>query len=66
MKELTMVQWINVNWINRSVYSSASIFCIVRKNWAHTPSASASYSRQAGWLAGWLAGRQNIDGFQNF
>ena len=41
-----MAQWINLNRNNRS----ASIFCIVRKNWAHAPTASGSY---AGWLAGW-------------
>ena len=31
------------------------------KNWTHMPSASGSYAR----LAGWLAGRGNTDGSQN-
>ena len=37
----------------------------VRENWASTPSASGSYGRQAGWLAGWQAGRRNRAGFRN-
>ena len=33
----------------------------MRKNWGSTPSASGSYGRQAGWLAG----RRNTAGFRN-
>ena len=37
---------------------SASIFCIVEKNWAHAPTASGSYGR--------MADRRNAGGFQKF
>ena len=33
----------------------------MRKNWAHAPTASGSYSRLAGWLAGWLADEMRVD-----
>ena len=37
---------------------SVSIFCIVRKNWLYPPTASGSYSRQAGGrVGGWAGGR---------
>ena len=42
-----MAQWINLNRSNRSVVASASILCIVRKNWAYAPTASGSYGRLA-------------------
>ena len=61
MKGLTMAQWINLKWNNRSV--SVSILCIVRKNWPYSPTASGSMAgRQAGgWVGGWTGwqgGRQ--------
>ena len=37
-----MAQWINLNRNYRSV-GNASIFSIVRKTWAHVPTASGSY-----------------------
>ena len=33
----------------------------MRKNWTSTPSASGSYGRQAGWLAGRLADEIRLD-----
>ena len=57
-----MAQWINLNHAEYQICGSALIFCTVRKNWAHTPTASGSYNK----LAGWLYGRQNVGGFQNF
>ena len=44
---------VDKSWSELQIRGSASIFCIVRKNWAHTPTASGSYGRMAGWLAGW-------------
>ena len=52
-----MAQWINVNQNNRSVVRSSSILCIVRKNWAHAPTASGSYGR----LVDWLADKMQVD-----
>ena len=47
MKGLTRAQWVNLNRNNRSVFSE-SIFCIVRKNWPNSPTASGSYGREGG------------------
>ena len=41
-----MVQWINLNQKNRFVVAIL-IFCTMIKNYAHTPTASGSYSRPA-------------------
>ena len=35
----------------QQICGSASIFCIMSKNWAYAPTASGSYGRLAGWLA---------------
>ena len=53
MKGLTITQYINFNGTKISV--SASIFCIMRRNWPYPPTASGSDSRQAG---GKVAGKQ--------
>ena len=55
------------SYSEQQICVSASIFCIVRKNWPYRPTISGSYSRwqegrqarrQAGRLAGWKAGKQ--------
>ena len=33
----------------QQICDSTSRFCIARKNWAHAPTGSGSYSRLAGW-----------------
>ena len=49
IKGLILAQWINLNRINRFVVASASISCIVRKNWSYLPTTIGSYGRLAGW-----------------
>ena len=46
------------SYLEQQICGSSSIFCIVRKNWAHAPTTSGSYGRLAGWLAGWPAGKR--------
>ena len=40
---------------------SALIFCIVRINWAHAPTVSESYGKQAGRLASWLVDKMQVN-----
>ena len=65
MKRLIMVQWINLNWNNRSVLRSTSIFCIGRQNWPYPPTTSGSYSRQGGREGGRPADKTQV-GFKIF
>ena len=39
---------------------------MVAKNWTRTPSASGSYGRLAGWLAGWQTKDRRIAVFKKF
>ena len=47
-----MTQWINLK-LEQQICVSALIFCIVRKNWPYSSTASGSYGRQAGRQADW-------------
>ena len=44
----------------QQICDNVSIFFMVRKNWAYTPTASGSYGR----LADWQAVRRNPGGFE--
>ena len=37
------------SWSEQQICVSASIFCIVRKNWPYPPTASRCYGRKEGW-----------------
>ena len=37
------------------------IFFAVQKFWRYTPSATGSYGRQGGWLAGWLVDEMQVN-----
>ena len=45
----------------QQICDNASIFFMVRKNWAYTPTASGSYGRLAGWQAGRLSDEIRVD-----
>ena len=59
--EKTHYSTVDESLSEQHICGRASIFCIVRKNWAYAPTTSGSYSRQAGWLAGWLADEMWVD-----
>ena len=53
VKEVTMVQWINLSSYNRSVVDSRLKPLVVTKNWAYPSSThtSESYGREeCGWI----------------
>ena len=55
-----MTQWINLNRNYRSVVAHR-YSTLWEKKWARAPTASGSYGRLAGWLAGWQADEMLVD-----
>ena len=61
-----MAQW--VNRLQNNIFINPlplPLLCEI-SGVLYTPSATGSYSRQVGWLAGRPAGRRNTGEFQNF
>ena len=52
--------------LEQQIHKSANYILIVRKNWSPRPSATRSYSRQAGNPAGQQSMRRNHLSTQNF
>ena len=60
-----MAQWVN-RLRNKIFVNAPPLPLLCEISGAHTPSATRSYGRLAGWQAGWLAGWQSDEIQVNF